>query len=340
LFENHAFAQGRESVKPIDFSKTPGDEVTTNISQLRARKDGLHELEDSLFRPLQSVAPKTSLDAIFVPPQRTIVVAPTQSKKAKELRDRQKNWAFADPNAPEKEETPQEALQVKEYGPDGKEKKKLTLVEQFYRRLERQRNGKSDSQDDNADDEDGTKSKSRDASVDDASSDDDSRSFLSNNRNSDDAKKKNSDQWQLSPIMTPLNSSGPLGDFFGSDNNTRSTPSPAQIEAQKSRMSDFQQILGIAPAASPNPVAPSSLSPITDPGRRPFGGLDTFGGLPKSGFEPQIGIINPAAGLSDPATRSFTLQPQPLTPVLRLDTPAQPNLTPPAPNFTAPVRKF
>lgn len=345
VLETKTLAQGAQSDKPIDFSRAPSDEVTTNINELRAHKDGLHQLEDNLFRPLQSVAPKSSLDAIFVPPERTVIMRPAQSKKARELRDRQKNWAFIDPDATEKPQTTEEAFQVKEYDADGKEKKKLTLVEQFYRRLERQRKGKNDPQDDNADDEDSTKRKARDSSLDD--SDDDSNSFVSSKKNGEDGKKKDSDPWQLSPILTPLNSSGPFNDFLGSDNNTRSSPTQAQIEAQKSRMSEFQQILGIAPAVSPNAATPSSLTPVIDPVRRPLGGLDSFGGFPKSAFDPQIGTINPSSGLGgglgglgDPGAKTFNLQPLPTSPGLRLDTPIQPSLAPPAPNFTAPVRKF
>src|SRR5258708_3761246 len=96
-------AQTKPRPKSIQFSEPRSDEITTNLNLLGSRKDGLRQMEDSLFHPLQSVSPKSSLDGVFVPPPHPILVPNSPSKRAREMRDRQKNWAFMDPADFEKE---------------------------------------------------------------------------------------------------------------------------------------------------------------------------------------------------------------------------------------------
>ena len=46
---------GKERGRPIEFSEPRSDEVTTNLHQLTSKKDGLKQLEEDLYQPLQSV---------------------------------------------------------------------------------------------------------------------------------------------------------------------------------------------------------------------------------------------------------------------------------------------
>ena len=59
-----AQAGGKERGRPIEFSAPKSDEVTTNLNQLTSKKDGLKQLEEDLYRPLQSFSPKSSLDGV------------------------------------------------------------------------------------------------------------------------------------------------------------------------------------------------------------------------------------------------------------------------------------
>ena len=63
-----AQAGGKERGRPIEFSEPKSDEVTTNLHQLTSKKDGLKQLEEDLYKPLQSFAPKSSLDGVAAPP--------------------------------------------------------------------------------------------------------------------------------------------------------------------------------------------------------------------------------------------------------------------------------
>ena len=60
---------GKQRGRPIEFSVPRSDEVTTNLHQLTSKKDGLRQLEEDLYKPLQTFAPKSSLDGVVAPPR-------------------------------------------------------------------------------------------------------------------------------------------------------------------------------------------------------------------------------------------------------------------------------
>ena len=92
-----AQAGGKERGRPIEFSEPRSDEVTTNLHQLTSKKDGLRQLEEDLYKPLQSFTPKSSLEGVVAPPPRPPAAPVIQSKRAKELLERRKNWVFMSP---------------------------------------------------------------------------------------------------------------------------------------------------------------------------------------------------------------------------------------------------
>src|SRR5512137_1118385 len=89
-----AQAGSRESGRSIEFSAPRSDEVTTNLHQLTSKKNGLKQLEEDLYRPLQSFAPKSSLEGVVAPPVRPPSSSVIESKRVKELLERRKNWVF------------------------------------------------------------------------------------------------------------------------------------------------------------------------------------------------------------------------------------------------------
>src|SRR5258706_11599657 len=92
-------AQGAEQRRgrSIEFSEPRIAEVITNLNQLATKNDGLKQLEEDLYRPLETVAPKNSLDGFFDPPQqRHRPVSAIQSRRGKGTPQRQKKGALLD----------------------------------------------------------------------------------------------------------------------------------------------------------------------------------------------------------------------------------------------------
>ena len=107
----------------------------TNLHQLTIKKDGLKEMEEGHYRPLPSSTSQSSLDGVAAPlpsgPAPTVI----QSKRVKELLDRRKNWVFTRPEDLLAEPTLEEILRAPEFGKDGREKKPVPALEQYYERL-------------------------------------------------------------------------------------------------------------------------------------------------------------------------------------------------------------
>ena len=136
-----AQAGGKQRGRPIEFSEPRSDEVTTNLHQLTSKKDGLKQLEEDLYKPLQSFAPKSSLEGVAAPPARPPAGPVIQSKRAKELLERRKNWVFMSPEDLLAGPTVEEILKSPRYEADGQEKKELPPLERYYQRLAAKRPG-------------------------------------------------------------------------------------------------------------------------------------------------------------------------------------------------------
>jgi len=130
-----AQAAGRERGKPIDFSQPKSDEISTNLYQLRSKKDSLKQLEEDLNVPLQSFTPKSSLEGVAAPMPRSPTPSVIQSKRAKELLERRKNWVFMNPEDLIGEPTIDQILKSPEYDENGQQKGNLPAIELYYQRL-------------------------------------------------------------------------------------------------------------------------------------------------------------------------------------------------------------
>lgn len=133
---------GRQRSRPIEFSEPRSDEVTTNLHQLTSKKDGLKQLEEDLYAPLQSFAPRSSLEGVTAPPPRAPAPSAIQSKRIKELLERRKNWVFMTPEDLLSAPTVEQILKAPEYGADGQEKKDVRPINGYYDRLSPRRPGK------------------------------------------------------------------------------------------------------------------------------------------------------------------------------------------------------
>jgi hypothetical protein len=125
----------KERGRPIEFSLPKSDEVTTNLHELTNKKDSLKQLEEELYKPLDSFRPESSLDGVVVSPPRTPSAPPIQSKRVKELLERRKNWVFMSPEDLVSAPSVEDVLKAPQIGPDGQEKKELPAIERYYHRL-------------------------------------------------------------------------------------------------------------------------------------------------------------------------------------------------------------
>ncbi len=130
-----ALAGGRERGRPIEFSEPRSDEVTTNLHQLTSKKDGLKQLEEDLYKPLQSFAPKDSLEGVTAPPPRTRPAPVIQSKRAKELLERRKNWEFMNPEDLMAAPTLEDILKTPKLETVKQPDKDLQPLERYYMNL-------------------------------------------------------------------------------------------------------------------------------------------------------------------------------------------------------------
>lgn len=130
-----AQAAGRQQGRAIQFTPSKSDEVLTNLHQLRNKKDSLKRLEEDLNAPLQNFAPRSSLEGVVAPPPRAPAPSAVQSKRAKELLDRRKNWVFMTPEDLIGGPTVEQVLQAPDYDADGQLKKDLPAIESYYERL-------------------------------------------------------------------------------------------------------------------------------------------------------------------------------------------------------------
>ena len=126
---------GRQRGRPIEFSEPRGENVTTNLQELTSRKDGLKQLEEDLYAPLQSFTPRSSLEGVVAPPPRPVQPSAIQSKRIKELLEKRRNWVFMKPEDLISGPTVEQILKKPDYGPDGQEKKELPPLEAYYQRL-------------------------------------------------------------------------------------------------------------------------------------------------------------------------------------------------------------
>jgi hypothetical protein len=323
---------GRPRGRFIEFSEPRSDEVTTNLHQLTSRKDGLKQLEEDLYKPLQMFSPKSSLEGVVAPPPRPPAESVIQSKRVRELLERRKNWVFMTPEDLLAGPTVEDVLKTPQYDANGEEKKELPPMLAYYRRLAAKRASRDNLSQSGSDDLFGSpkSSKPRDqqGSQDDSNLPAGLRESLR----------------QLSESDTGADGFGQSGprstysDTFGLEGNA---PSKEQALAHRKYMDEYQSLLDPSwqrPAAA-NPANPLlSFADAARPTGTPAAGL---GGLPSlathKGLEAQMDVTHPmlgSPGLPDVNAQALGLPRR---------APASPTVESPkmiAPTFEAPKRAF
>src|ERR1039457_5517340 len=92
-----AQAADRRGARSIEFSPPIADEVTTNLHQLN-KKESLKQMDEDLYQSFRSsFNQKSSLEGVTAPPPQRPAPSLIESKRAKDLLERRRNWVFMRP---------------------------------------------------------------------------------------------------------------------------------------------------------------------------------------------------------------------------------------------------
>jgi hypothetical protein len=326
---------GRQRGRPIEFSDPRSDEVTTNLHQLTIKKDGVNELDEDLYQPLRSFTHQGSLDGVTAPLPSSPAPPVIQSKRAKELLERRKNWIFARPEDLVAEPTLDEILKTPEYGKDGREKKQTPALERYYEHMATKRPA-ANRPDQRKDDElFGPLKRSSSGEETAARGDSDLPSGL---KESAQALKSLFGLEAGGDLSARGGTRGSFSDPFGLGDNTLSKE---QVLEHNKLMDQYNSVLDPnwnRPAAA-NPFnQPFGLPPAGQPLKNPAASLASSPSpAPHTGLDAQMDVLNPMlgpAGLPDVNARALGQT----RPALALPSVEAPKVV--APTFAAPRRSF
>lgn len=308
--------------------KARPDESGAQARPASGKRDRLKELEEELSRPLQSLRPGSSLDAVMPPPVIPYVPPAPPSKRAQQLMQEQKDWIFLDEQELLNAQTAKGVLERAESS-DEQEKAGLTPLEQFFFRANRPAKTKGPKKVDDPfglrnvlDDELALDSKANEPSGL-TRSEEDLMVFL-----------KGKNEGKKTASSSPAVSSS-FSDVFG-----LVSPEPSKQETleHQARLDEFHRLLDPAWQTPPNNDPASALSRVLDHKTRAFTPLDALAGSPHHEESPVTpGGLASLPSVQDQGAKIFALPS--LTPTPPAPEPPRPTLPPP-PDFSAPRRPF
>ena len=335
---NNAQAAGTPRGRRInEFVEPRSDEVTTNLHQLTDKKDGLKQLEEDLYRPLQSFAPQSSLDGVVARPPLPRAEPAIQSKRVKELLERRKNWVFMTPEDLLAAPTVDEILKTPQIQHESKEKEDLSAVERYYQRLAaKQPEVNTPVQLDDKNQPDSPKEvitgEQRDLK--------DEFNLPSGIRETAEA---------LNKLLDPANSDNPFAfaskriDFADTFGLVSDLPSKEETQQRDKFMNEYHKLVDPSwrPPTVANPGNARSVLPdLTAPPAEPAVSTPSpASAAPRSVFDVQMDVVDPRIGPANlPDVNAQALgqtRPTPVSPKVE-----SPRVMPGAPSFTAPKRAF
>jgi hypothetical protein len=329
-------ADEKKGAQPTEPLGSRTGTVTTNSSSFKPKQNGLKQLEQDLFRPFETLTPKGSLDGAFVPsmPAPQPASPSLQSKRAKELLERRRDWVFETPDEILAAPSGDDKMNQRDQEKESDDKLKLSPLERFYERLyskEKKGPQKANKRDEPSD------SRKSGILYDDSEADDDTDLPLGIRETQREMKKL------LAPKDRKENSAleprNAFSDMFGLGKNTRSRE---EIEMQKERMDRYRELVGlpVTPRLESDPLKQFRDMVGTSP-RSPglFPTMDTMGGLPQQNiFGTQSGsaAVTPNTSLLPQGANIHTTPS--LAPALPKIEP--PKTLPPPVTFGAPRRAF
>jgi hypothetical protein len=121
----------------VRFTEPEAPVTSTNLTEPNAKKPVFSGLDRNARKPFEFFKPEDSFSGMLAPPPQQVTRPALSSRRAKELLDRQKNWVFNTPEELSAAQSPEEMLNVREFGPDGKEKTRQTSFERYFERMEK-----------------------------------------------------------------------------------------------------------------------------------------------------------------------------------------------------------
>jgi hypothetical protein len=328
----------KERGRPIEFSLPKSGEVTTNLHELTSKKDSLRQLEEDLYKPLESFRPESSLDGVVAPPPRTPSAPPIPSKRVKELLERRKNWVFMSPEDLVSAPTVEDVLKTPQVGPDGQEKKELPSLERYYDRLSTKRVQPDNPLQPKSEDLFGMPSKSK--SPDERVPHED-LIIPSGVRERAEALNRLVESDRSEGRFSRVATHGDLSDTFGFGNQP---VSKEQTQEHKKLMDDYRSIVDPswhppAVATAENLMSTLGAEAASSAGKPAVGLPSSLSPAPLTALEEQMNVTSPQlgpAGLLNVNAHALG-QTRP-TPVLPTSDPTR--VPPPAPTFAVPKRAF
>jgi hypothetical protein len=301
-----AQAADRKGGRAIVFSSPSSDEVTTNLNQFSSKTDPLKELDEEIQRSFQSLSPKSSLEGVSIPPPQRPAPSLSESKRARDLLERRRNWVFMRPGDLLAEPTIEDILKVPDSRTKDRDESDLGPMGQFYNRLATKRSMPNRSGQSGGDDLFGPPRKSN--ATDDVAAQNDSN-LPPELKESALALKNKFDLDKLDDPSARGVAHSSFSDPFGLG---ISTPSKEQAEQHKKFMDGYRSLVDPTwhPTAAPNPFSqPIGFADATQPAKSPASGFATAASpATHRGLDAQADILNPVlgpAGLPDLNARAL-----------------------------------
>ena len=300
-----AWAADRTGGKPIEFTAPRSDEVTTNLHQLTSRRDGLKQLEEDLYQPLQTFNPKSSLEGVSAPFPHQPAPPLIESKRAKELLERRKNWVFMRPEDLVVEPTVEDILKAPDFGTDGREKTDFGPLRQYYERVATKRPTSIRPGESTDADLFGPVKRPNPAEEIGAQNDANLPAGL---KESAQALTKMFEIDKTGDASARVGARSSYSDPFGL---SVSTPSKAQVQEHKKFMDDYRSFVDPTwhPVAAADPFSkPVGFPETLQPTKTSASGFpSTANPAPRHGLDAQMDVLNPVlgpAGLPDVNARA------------------------------------
>lgn len=128
-----------KKVATVDFTERGAAVTGTNApGAVALPAPTLGGLDQAVRKPFEIFKTDDALNGAFTPPRRLPPTLP-KSKHARQLEERKKNWAFSTPEEIYGLPTPEELMDLPEFGPDGELKKPKTTFERYLDRMDQSR---------------------------------------------------------------------------------------------------------------------------------------------------------------------------------------------------------
>ena len=289
-----ARAADRTGGKPIEFTAPRSDEVTTNLHQLTSRRDGLKQLDEDLYQPLQQFNPKSSLEGVSAPFPHRPAPPLIESKRAKDLLERRKNWVFMRPEDLVIEPTVEDILKAPDFGTDAREKTDFGPLRQYYERAATKRATSNRPGESTDADLFGPVKKPNPGEEIGAQND---ASLPTGLKESAQALTKMFGIDKTDDASARVGARSSYSDPFGL---SVSTPSKAQVQEHKKYMDDYRSLVDPTwhPAAAADPFSkPAGFPETLHPAKSPVSGFATAASpATHHGLDAQADILHPILG--------------------------------------------